>query len=293
MSDSEDDTSGEEEIFCMLCTLLISDSKYALCDSCKRPNHYSCADISTTEQRTLQLKGKRRLKFFCDDCEKGLSALPEVLSAVSSLKLEINSLKKTMGKSSRYGLSDVGVQEQTIQEARAVQQAQTVQFEQIMEEYTERQQKMKNIIFYNVKESKDPDVGKRQDEDKKEVENVIRSFTKECPDIIMATRLGRKNNDGPRPLRIVFRESSAALNILKRKHLYNGHIGLSSDKTLQQRNQLKYLNSEVNRLNAIEGGQKKKIKYIKGFPKIVDLNPSRPKNSTEQQDRPSGSTTRT
>lgn len=282
MSDNEDNFEIDEEIICMKCDIKITDSKFALCDSCKRPNHYVCAEISTTEQRSLQLKGKRRLKFFCDDCEKGLSVLPEVLSVVSSLKAEIKSLRESVSGS---GCVEAAV------DRRA--QTHSFQFEEIMEEYAERQQKVKNIIIHKVPESEHRDVTRRQDDDKTKANEIIQSFNRECPPIVMTTRLGRWNGAVPRPMRVVFRDSTMALDILKRKHLYSGPFGITSDKTLQQRNHTRYVRAEVERLNLIEGGQRKTIKYKNGIPKIVNMIESRPKNVTERRPPPSVSTTRT
>ncbi|KAK7866250.1 hypothetical protein R5R35_004074 [Gryllus longicercus] len=258
-------SQNNEEPICSICNILIHDLKYAICDSCKRPNHYKCAVLSTTEQRCLELKVSRRVKFYCDDCEKGLQVLPQVLSTLSALKLEINSLRDAFSKQ----LQDVTKQ------AAPLPENQSNQLEEMIEEYTDRQRRKKNLIFIDINESDSCDVEVRRKTDLDQVFQVLNSITNEQPIINSTHRLGKKLENKTRPLKVIFQNPDIALSILKRKHLYNGTVRIFSDKTPKQRDYLNQLKLELDRLNSIEGSQEKTIKYINGTPKIIDLHPQK------------------
>ncbi|KAK7791676.1 hypothetical protein R5R35_002046 [Gryllus longicercus] len=261
----------EENNTCTVCSEKITDTKFATCDSCKATSHYICSDICTTEQRCFELKSKRRMKFFCLACEKGMSILPEVLSSITSMKAEITKLTEMITKNKS--------------EANTLEnQGHTAVIENAIEELSIRQLKSKNIILHNVKESTQDVATKRQEDDRNEATKIFKSFNEVCPDIVMTTRLGKQTDTitKPRPLRIVLKDSSQVLNILKRKELYTGPIQFSSDKTQQQRNHLKFLNSEVERLNREEGIPTKIIKYINGFPKIINKPQAKSKKGMTQ-----------
>jgi hypothetical protein len=46
-----------------------------------------------TEESCLLLKGSRRLKYFCAECEQGLSVIPKLLKKVSALKTRVSTLE--------------------------------------------------------------------------------------------------------------------------------------------------------------------------------------------------------
>ncbi|KAK7791203.1 hypothetical protein R5R35_009366 [Gryllus longicercus] len=261
-----------ESVICMICTHSITAEKYAQCESCRRPSHYDCADLSSTEQRCLELKGKRRVKYHCDDCEKGLRVLPELLAKITALQQEIEQLRS-----------------QTEQANRGVVQSESllldsVLFERTLNEISDRQMRSKNIIMYKVAESLKAEAAERQKEDIAKVNEIMSTFNNSCPEIQMAIRLGkREDKNVPRPLKIVLKDSDTALNILRRNQLYKGTVQFSSDKTIQQRNHLKSLKLEVERLNAMPGAQKRIIKYRNGIPQIVTQDSNKPKNLIQQQ----------
>ncbi|KAK7788547.1 hypothetical protein R5R35_011740 [Gryllus longicercus] len=277
-----DEEVDDLEIVCTLCTEKIINAKFARCDSCGKSNHYNCAKITPTEQRSLELRSNRRLKFFCNDCTNGMSALPQILSTISVLQDEIKLLRQSISECKHRDITSVD------------QQPQDFDIEQVIEEIADRQMKRRNIIFHGVMESEKLNVAERQAEDVQNVTKTLSLFDDNCPNIIMTARLGKKNSNKPRPLRVVLDDPRTVTSILKRKNLYKGPIGFSSDKTLQQRKHMLSLKNELERLNSIEGGQQKTIKYIKGCPKIVDIDLSKSLNSKNPSTSPtkSGSTTK-
>ena len=84
---------------CLACELACDvKSKCINCDSCKRYIHSQCTGLTSAELKCFDLKAKRKLKYFCDDCEKGLQVLPEVLSKLTKLTAEVTLLKNFIGK---------------------------------------------------------------------------------------------------------------------------------------------------------------------------------------------------
>lgn len=267
------DNKEEGRITCFSCTQAITVAKYAVCDSCNRSSHYTCAGITTTEQRVLELKGTRKLKYFCEVCERGLSILPDIQSSLFLLKAEIASLKQEIKSS----------QQTTEPRHAGDQQPLPMSFELMIEEYTERIRRKSNLIIYNMPESREEDAAKRQADDSKRVEDILPTFNV-TSSITKTFRLGKRSSvadSKPRPLKIIFENSKAPLNILKRKHLYNGVERFSADKTAQERDHLKFLKSEVDRLNEADPSHRKTIKYVHGCPKIIDT-PQTTKNLSNQ-----------
>lgn len=243
---------------CSICELPCDEvgGKFFNCDSCQRPNHVECTELTASEVRCLELK-KRSLKFFCTDCEEGLKILPQVLSKLSILTEQVNKINEFIEKNK--SASPLGLSEQS----------------KIIEEISERNNRKNNIIIYNINESESKSYDVRREFEEKaiyETLNAICDVDKRA--VVKYFRMGKiKNgNDKPRPIKVVLNSSSIVLNILKGKHKCKSPINISDDKTLMQRSELKALRTELDALN--RDGKIKTIKYINGQPRIVDIGPN-------------------
>ncbi|KAG5895796.1 hypothetical protein JTB14_029212 [Gonioctena quinquepunctata] len=79
---------------CLKCNVSISEHKDSMCcDGCHRNLHKSCSDLSASEIKVIDLKGKRLLKFFCNCCQSGLLRIPFLLKVVEDLTSQLGSLK--------------------------------------------------------------------------------------------------------------------------------------------------------------------------------------------------------
>ncbi|KAG5897247.1 hypothetical protein JTB14_013151 [Gonioctena quinquepunctata] len=63
------------------------------CDSCSRSFHYKCSGLGGSELKVMELKTKRKLQFFCDDCQQGLKILPTLLAKIEKLTSEVEALR--------------------------------------------------------------------------------------------------------------------------------------------------------------------------------------------------------
>lgn len=91
--------------------------------------------------------------------------------------------------------------------------------------------------------------------------------------LVKVIRLGRYRNDNkPRPLKIIFSSPADAFDVIKCKHKLSrqnlpSQFTISSDRTQLQRNSMNKLRNELNQRLLSE--QDLTIKFIKGVPKIV------------------------
>lgn len=238
------------------------EEKFFHCDSCQRPIHVDCSDLSASEVRCLELK-KRILKFFCNDCQEGLKILPKVLNQLSKLQEDVKKINDTI---SSQKLSD--------SPSKICQQS------EILEEVADRAVRKNNIILYNVEESSAKSPADIKKHDTNIVMEALNSIQKIDSDTeLRLFRLGKPRSDGSsRPIKIIFGDPELALSFLKNKKHLKGPIRMNADLTLMQRNHLKELRSQLEILN--KDAVLKTIKYINGQPRIVDIknNKRGPKN---------------
>lgn len=228
-------------MLCLTCNLDTKDSSAAInCDSCSRSLHTKCSGLTSSELRVMELKGKRSLKFFCSECQEGFLQVPKLIKIVSELQQEITKLKSSITLSNSN--------------------------EDILNEMAERQKRATNIIIFNLPESSVPD------HDYNEVSNIFKDITKEPVEIIKTTRIGKKNKNGARSLKITLQNAQSALNIIRnRTKLKDKNIFINADLTPNQRMHFNNTRDELKRRLA-NGEKDLTIKYIQGVPKIIQKN---------------------
>nr|CAI5858889.1 unnamed protein product [Callosobruchus analis] len=68
---------------CVKCSKVINKDESAVsCDSCARMVHRDCSDLSDSELRVMDLKGKRVLKYYCEECQMGIKLVPKLIAKV-------------------------------------------------------------------------------------------------------------------------------------------------------------------------------------------------------------------
>ncbi|CAH1110118.1 unnamed protein product [Psylliodes chrysocephalus] len=80
------------------------------CDSCRSFLCIDCGNLTASEVKCMQLKTKRKLKFFCETCEDGFYKVSALIKEVSELKLSIN---KILNKENESILTNSVVSSQT------------------------------------------------------------------------------------------------------------------------------------------------------------------------------------
>ncbi|KAJ8981177.1 hypothetical protein NQ317_017270 [Molorchus minor] len=137
---------------CLKCHAAEKEEKFA-CDSCKRLICAECAELTSSEVRCMNLKN-RKLMFLCTECQQGILMVPTLIKQVSDLQAEIRNLK-----------------ENNITQTTAV-----LDQEDLISEMLDRQQRMSNIIVYNVNEPNDKAKTDRINKDNQAVNNILENF---------------------------------------------------------------------------------------------------------------------
>lgn len=137
------------------------------CDSCQRTIHTECSGLSASELKVMSLRGKRSLKFFCDNCLEGLSMLPKLNKRMDELQVTIDQLKIQIQKSANVSSNNSATSEETL-----------------INEIYERQKRANNAIFFNVPENRSPDIDT--------VKDIVKEVTNEELNITNVFRMGKK-----------------------------------------------------------------------------------------------------
>lgn len=263
---------------CSKCSQKITaDDDFIYCDCCKNAYHNTknCFIMTTTEARALQLKNQRLVVYFCDSCMGIFKQAPLLLKRISSLENEIVELKNEL-KELKDTVSSNNHQELPEEFEKLKSDLGKIQMnshgsqpnnEDIANEVYERQRRSKNIMIFNL-----PEVASNsRDSDSSIVSEIFKDITSDEIQINNVMRIGKKNRNGARALKIVLEDAQDALFLVRNKSKVNKErkIYLAADQTPMQLSKLKSLKEEL--ATRSERGEKNlKLKYINGQPRIVE-----------------------
>lgn len=231
-----------------------------LCDSCKGGLCQQCSDLSASELRCMELK-KRKLIFLCQECENGFKQVPLLIKKINELEKQIIEIKETK------------------HEAQMDEKEMVMNNEKMVTEIFERQKRASNVMMSNVKEQMGQTHAERNSKDKDVVKDVLKDIDVDMSNVSVF-RVGKFNPEKSRLLKIVFPNSSDALNILKNKKLIKAEgVKIFSDQTKMQRAYFLSLKEKLKSIN--ENGGNKTIKYINNLPTIVDAQQIRDKEKNQ------------
>lgn len=219
------------------------------CDSCERSTHRECTGLTASELKVMDLKGKRILKFYCEDCQSGIKLIPKLMVKIDQLQSEINELKK-VGNNSLTTLKEN-------------------ENEDVISEIMDRQSRASNIIIFNVNEPKSKNTQERNSEDNKTVQDIL-SGMNISKDDIKQFRIGKVGQGKNRPIKVILKSPEDAKCVLKNKHnIKIPSIRIYSDQTRAQLQYLRKVKADLQAL--IENGEvNKTIKFINNKPTIID-----------------------
>lgn len=260
---------------CIKCGTSDDPSSMLGCDSCNRSIHKKCSGLSASEVKVMDLKGKRLLKFYCDDCLSGLLLVPKLIKQIDELKLELQALKTNSNSGASFDDEIKTIKNMLAESTQLRNKEATLQLdsEQIITEVAERTRRASNIIIFNLEESESADLKTKIDHDIVKVNELILETTgKVIPDI-KAIRLGRRTDPNKkRPLKVILDSQQSALMILRNKtKIRNNNIKINSDQTPMQQKHLKDLRENL-KSRTDQGEDNLTIKYLRGVPKIVTKN---------------------
>lgn len=214
------------------------------CDGCSRSVHKTgCSDLTASEIKVMDLKGKRSLRFFCEDCSKGLLQVPKLIKAVEEIRAELASLKLSKDTQSTHTLPSN---------------------ETVFDEIHERQIRSNNLMIYNLQEDAD---------DLPEVQQLLHTILpSELVSVVRITRIGKPNVNNRRPVKVSLSSATQVVNLLKNSSKLKGkRIYIGADLTPKQREIEKSVKQAI-RERRSQGEANIYLKYSNGIPKIVSKN---------------------
>lgn len=249
-------------MICLKCNSLIDESaKFIVCDGCSRHIHTKCSELSASEIKCLELRQttKRRIKYICIDCEKGIQQIPKLMAIINELKSEINELKNVTFLNSAPANT---MSPQTCEE--------------LIAEMTERSKRSKNIIIYGSSETGDS--RKNQLELDVALTTSLLDKLNISENNIQPQRLGKfdASKENSRPIKLSLQSPDTVHQIIKNfKKLKTSNvfssITISFDRTPKQIEYYKLIKNNLN--ERLKNGENNLvIKYKHGIPVIQTEN---------------------
>lgn len=78
---------------CFICENPINkEGNFVVCDKCGRMVHRDCSALNASELKVVDLKGKRLLKFYCNECQSGVKVISGLTDRISELEARFTSM---------------------------------------------------------------------------------------------------------------------------------------------------------------------------------------------------------
>ncbi len=290
----DSDADEEEPSPCGRCRkMVIRGDEALLCDICERWFHIKCERVNKGQYTQLSKKTKSNFHWFCDGCDiiqTGVIKQMTLLKAENSefkrrlddmenTKVDKEDLQKEMEKKAdKYDLKKLEERVTTIegkQEAPGNQDTSNPvpstssgqqNADDVIKEIKEQEERKRNVMFFNLPESKAQDMNDRTKHDKEEVKEIskICQATIKKDDMIKAKRLGSKlQGDKPRPLLIELnsdeKKKALFMNLSKLKNAPAKYksVSVQNDLTPKQRETEKLLREEAKKKEDEASGEAK------------------------------------
>lgn len=254
-----------------------------------------CSGVNSTEIRTLILSS-RMIPYMCKECVPGIknaftlsdrvSALEDALSEIkvnNTQKLEdfekqvreMSDEVKSMKTSFLVTLEDIKHDLSIIKSASSVSTVASGSVpaavggngtSDVFHEMTERQKRSNNLMVFNLPEINEQD-------DLERANSLISNLIGAPIVIASASRIGKRNKNGHRSLRLTLQSPYVVHQVLRSKKKLDRSqmIYLEADLTSDQRTELNNLKNEL-KLRQRNGEKNLFLKYINGIPKLSTKN---------------------
>lgn len=242
------------KLICSCCNKSAEQQYILTCSICKKLFKNTCVNISNSEVRIIN--PDKGYDWSCTSCRTLKSDLNELKALIIDLQQEIRSLKSHPERPND-----------------------SFDFEEILVELDDRNNRKSNIVIFGVPESvSGPDAVNRVEVDKRKVFDILSVVD---PDFEMGEikpiRLGKFSNERLRPIKITLNSENDVRRIIRngnklRSHSQYEKVFVSFDRTPRQLRHYRQLKDELEALRK-DGKTNFKIRYVKGVQKIVeDLN---------------------
>lgn len=245
-----------QSVKCHHCSKTFEEHKILYCCICKKGFNHGCLDVSAAEVRTI--RSKRGLSWNCDGCSTVGSDLNQLRSAIVALTEELTKVKTKLNSLDTFLGKDDAL------------------FEDLLQEFREREERRPNLIVYGVSDDAGRSSADRRSHDNDFCSNLLTHLS--IDGMVSSTRLGKLDDTrtSSRPIRVVLDSEKTVFKAinnfrdLKKNNLEYNTVSLSFDRTPRQVAYYKSVRMELERRT--QEGDKLRIKYIKGVPKLVPLN---------------------
>ena len=156
-----------------------------------------CSGLNASEIKVIDPKGRRTLKFLCEDCESRLLQSPNILKA-DELRAEICAVRDNTGNSNS---------------SAAGSNSQTSSNESMFKEFQERQNRSCNVILFNFPENKN---------NRGDVQHLVSTIMNVAVQIKNVAIIGKPNKNGYRTLKVSLQNSEEALSVIRKRTLLKG-----------------------------------------------------------------------
>ncbi|KAK5639602.1 hypothetical protein RI129_012094 [Pyrocoelia pectoralis] len=294
-----------ERMYCKLCTKFIHPRSASLkCLKCSEYYHVNCTGLDESKAKYFLNEAENKKNgdyWLCDNCNPGKNEIDSdgdevtvdasVIEATIDkvLNKQLKTLKSELLKSINADIKKINSRIDSIEkrqnelynELKNVKETSTNfnKFE-LFDEMEDRRRRSRNVILYNMIESRKTALTDKISDDTTMVTTILEKYNM-ASEPIKVIRLGKTKNDVPRPTKVIFKSEETAIDFLKHGRsivMNEKEVKVRSDLTPNQRDQLKYLNEEL-QARTQSGEKDLVIKYINGVPKIMKKSkPSVPKN---------------
>ncbi len=276
---------------CGRCRNPVQQTDQALeCETCHQIFHTQCENVNKTQYNCIAAsakgkgKAKSRVHWYCNTCDIVTNDWMRSMSTLHAnqqvLQEKVKKLEEKLeGKADQNDVKNIenkvdilerkvsSIQEKT-QNAQPSTSGSSSQenASDVIKEIKQQEDRKRNMIFFNVPESKSSDVNDRIKHDKEEVKELSRicQATIKKDDMVRAKRLGKKPTTGmPRPLLIeVSSEDKKTalfrnLNKLQRAPEKYKSVSVQNDLTPKQRDQEKILREQAKKKEEDASGEAK------------------------------------
>lgn len=285
---------------CQVCMKLVSDEGIQCESSCARWFHSACVNITKSEYTRLSKNPKEQWKCNRVDCKPAsdnpivaltesvnklmikidswsdkIEKINEVSVGIETIKTDIGHIKDQLAKlEPRVSVNETKI-EHLSTAIESLKKAKAPNPEYIIGEINDRSQRAKNVIVHGIPESSRKEIKDKIADDKQVLKTILQSLNLSEICIVRAIRIGKVSTDKSRPLKVTLGDSADVVSFFKnfdsdliKEALPDFDIGISRDRTLQERSHLQELrDSLAARENAGERGLT--IKYQNGVPVII------------------------
>ncbi len=278
-----------DQVPCGRCRKPLQPTDQALeCETCHQVFHTQCENVNKTQYNCIAAsskgkgKAKSRVHWYCNTCDLVTNDWMRSMSTLHANQQQLEGKVKKLEEKMETKADQNEVEKidqrvtnlegkiNTIQQNPENPQPSTsgVQnnAEDVIKEIKEQEERKRNIIFFNVPESKSSDLNERTKHDKEEIKELskICQATIKKDEMIKAKRLGKRpDSDKPRPLLIelINDEKKKALfknlsKLQKAPEKYKA-ISVQNDLTQKQREQEKHLREQAKKKEEEASGEAK------------------------------------